>query len=108
MGVILERARIAEDLLANMQNYLADERGPRHLGSFGWRAVGCQYWDSGRHGRDHGGNVAPYHALRWIPTQFGHGTICATGTLGQIIPPSIALVPLGDIISGAYQRPNCK
>jgi len=32
------------------------------------------------------------------------GTICATGTLGQIIPPSIALVLLGDIISSAYQR----
>ena len=26
------------------------------------------------------------------------GTICATGTLGQIIPPSIALVLLGDIL----------
>jgi tripartite ATP-independent transporter DctM subunit len=32
------------------------------------------------------------------------GTICATGTLGQIIPPSIALVLLGDVISNAYQR----
>ena len=32
------------------------------------------------------------------------GTICATGTLGQIIPPSIALVLLGDIMSAAYQQ----
>jgi tripartite ATP-independent transporter DctM subunit len=32
------------------------------------------------------------------------GTICATGTLGQIIPPSIALVLLGDILSNAYQQ----
>jgi tripartite ATP-independent transporter DctM subunit len=32
------------------------------------------------------------------------GTICATGTLGQIIPPSIALVLLGDILSSAYQQ----
>ena len=32
------------------------------------------------------------------------GTICATGTLGQIIPPSIALVLLGDIMSSAYQQ----
>jgi tripartite ATP-independent transporter DctM subunit len=32
------------------------------------------------------------------------GTICATGTLGQIIPPSIALVLLGDVISSAYQQ----
>jgi len=32
------------------------------------------------------------------------GTICATGTLGQIIPPSIALVLLGEVLSSAYQR----
>ena len=32
------------------------------------------------------------------------GTICATGTLGQIIPPSIALVLLGDVLSNAYQE----
>jgi len=32
------------------------------------------------------------------------GSICATGTLGQIIPPSIALVLLGDILSSAYQQ----
>jgi tripartite ATP-independent transporter DctM subunit len=30
------------------------------------------------------------------------GTICASGTLGQIIPPSIALVVLGDALSGTY------
>jgi tripartite ATP-independent transporter DctM subunit len=32
------------------------------------------------------------------------GVICATGTLGQIIPPSISLVLLGDILSSAYQQ----
>jgi len=32
------------------------------------------------------------------------GTICATGTLGQIIPPSISLVLLGDVMSNAYQQ----
>jgi len=36
--------------------------------------------------------------------QLATGTICATGTLGQIIPPSIALVLLGDIMSSAYQQ----
>ena len=34
---------------------------------------------------------------------FATGTICATGTLGQIIP-SIALVLLGDVLSSAYQQ----
>jgi tripartite ATP-independent transporter DctM subunit len=32
------------------------------------------------------------------------GVICATGTLGQIVPPSIALVLLGDVMSTAYQQ----
>jgi len=32
------------------------------------------------------------------------GAIAATGTLGQIIPPSIALVLLGDVLSNAYQQ----
>ena len=32
------------------------------------------------------------------------GLVASTGTLGQIIPPSIALVLLGDVMSNAYQR----
>ena len=32
------------------------------------------------------------------------GLIAATGTLGQIIPPSIALVILGDVLATAYQQ----
>jgi tripartite ATP-independent transporter DctM subunit len=32
------------------------------------------------------------------------GTVCATGTLGQIVPPSICLVLLGEVISNAYQQ----
>ncbi|MAZ45645.1 MAG: C4-dicarboxylate ABC transporter [Gammaproteobacteria bacterium] len=36
--------------------------------------------------------------------RFATGTIAATGTLGQLIPPSIALVLLGDVMSNAYQR----
>ena len=36
------------------------------------------------------------------------GTICASGTLGQIIPPSIVLVFLGDILQGANTRPQLR
>ncbi len=32
------------------------------------------------------------------------GTLCASGTLGQIIPPSVALVLLGDQLGSAYQQ----
>ena len=38
------------------------------------------------------------------PPSFATGTIAATGTLGQIIPPSIALVLLGDVLGNAYQQ----
>ncbi|MEK9650024.1 MAG: TRAP transporter large permease subunit [Gammaproteobacteria bacterium] len=38
------------------------------------------------------------------PVNFSSGLIAATGTLGQIIPPSIALVLLGDVMSNAYQK----
>jgi tripartite ATP-independent transporter DctM subunit len=36
------------------------------------------------------------------------GTLAATGTLGQIIPPSIVLVLLGDVMSSAYQQAQLK
>jgi tripartite ATP-independent transporter DctM subunit len=47
-----------------------------------------------------------------LPTMLKHGydpavatgTITASGTLGQIIPPSIILVLLGDVLSSAYQQ----
>lgn len=36
------------------------------------------------------------------------GTVCASGTLGQIIPPSIMLIMLGDVISSSYQQAHYK
>src|SRR5690606_19275818 len=36
------------------------------------------------------------------------GTLAATGTLGQIVPPSIVLVLLGDVMSSAYQQAQLK
>ena len=40
--------------------------------------------------------------------QLATGLICATGTLGQIIPPSIALVLLGDVLANSYQDAQLK
>lgn len=37
-----------------------------------------------------------------VPKQTSAGLICASGALGQIIPPSIVLILLGDQISNAY------
>ena len=41
---------------------------------------------------------------RGYDPQISTGIICASGTLGQIIPPSIVLVLLGDVLSSAYQQ----
>jgi tripartite ATP-independent transporter DctM subunit len=41
---------------------------------------------------------------RGYSPEIAAGTICASGTLGQIIPPSIILVMLGDVMSAAYQQ----
>ena len=46
----------------------------------------------------------PTMLKRGYDVKFSTGIICATGTLGQIIPPSIALVLLGDVLSSAYQK----
>jgi tripartite ATP-independent transporter DctM subunit len=41
---------------------------------------------------------------RGYSAEIATGTICASGTLGQIIPPSIILVMLGDVMSSAFQQ----
>ena len=41
---------------------------------------------------------------RGYSPEIAAGTICASGTLGQIIPPSIILVMLGDVMTTAYQQ----
>ena len=38
------------------------------------------------------------------PKSLSCGVICASGTLGQIIPPSLVLILLADVISSAYQQ----
>src|SRR5690606_16283493 len=46
----------------------------------------------------------PTMLRRGYDPRIATGTICAAGTLGQIIPPSIALVLLGDVMSSAYSQ----
>jgi tripartite ATP-independent transporter DctM subunit len=46
----------------------------------------------------------PTMLRRGYSPEVATGTICASGTLGQIIPPSIILVMLGDVMSSAYQQ----
>ena len=105
MGVTLERAKIAEDLLSHMAGLF----GPRP-GGLGVAVVVVGALLAASTGIV-GATVITMGVLA-LPTmlragyhpQLATGTICATGTLGQIIPPSIALVLLGDIMSAAYQQ----
>ena len=46
----------------------------------------------------------PTMLKRGYSPEIAAGTICASGTLGQIIPPSIILVMLGDVMTTAYQQ----
>ena len=105
MGVILEKSRVAEELLGSMAKLFGTMRGGLGIAVV---VVGILLAAS----TGIVGATVVTMGLLSLPSmlQAGYrpslaaGTICATGTLGQIIPPSIALVLLGDILSNAYQR----
>ncbi len=105
MGVILEKSRIAENLLDAMSRLFG--RLPGGLGisvtlvgmlmAASTGIVGATVVTMGLM------SLPSMLKARYDPS-LATGTICATGTLGQIIPPSIALVLLGDVLSNAYQQ----
>ena len=105
MGVILEKARIAEDLLGSLAG-LAGQR-PGAL-AFAVLLVGALLAAStgivGATVVTMGLLALPAMLERGYDPRLACGTICAAGTLGQIIPPSIILVLLGDQLSSAYSQ----
>lgn len=109
MGAVLEKSRLAEDLLENMAK--ACGRLPGGLG-ISVVAVGALLAAStgivGATVVTMGLMSLPLMLRSGYAPSFATGTICATGTLGQIIPPSIVLVLLGDVLSSAYQQAQLK
>ncbi len=105
MGVTLERARIAEDLLTTLSECFGQR--PGGLG-FAVIIVGMLLAAStgivGATVVTMGLLSLPTMLKRGYSPELAAGTICAAGTLGQIIPPSIILVLLGDVLSSAYQQ----
>ena len=104
MGVMLERSRIAEDLLETMGRLFGTLRGGLGIsvvlvGALLAAAKGVV------------GATAVTMGLIMLPTMLRHGydprlaagTVAATATLAQIIPPSTVLVLLGDQLNNAYQ-----
>lgn len=105
MGVTLEKSRIAEDLLEAMGDLFGHLRGGLGVsvvlvGALLAASTGIV------------GATVVTMGLLSLPTMLNRnyapslasGAIAASGTLGQIIPPSIVLVILGDQISNAYQE----
>ena len=105
MGLMLERSRIAADLLLGITRMMGGIRGGPALavvlvGALLAASTGIV-----------GATVVTLGLLA-LPTllrqgtdpRLAGGTICAAGTLGQIIPPSIVLVLLADVLANAYQR----
>ncbi len=109
MGVMLERSRIAEELLERMAH--ACSRFPAGLGLsvvFVGMLMAASTGIVGATVVTMGLMSLPTMLKRQYDPALAAGTICATGTLGQIIPPSIALVLLGDVLSSAYQQAQLK
>ena len=105
MGIMLEKSRLAEDLLGSMAALFGRFRsglgisvvlvGALLAASTG--IVGATVVTMGL-------MSLPIMLNRGYSSSQATGIIAATGTLGQIIPPSIALVLLGDTLSSAYQQ----
>ena len=105
MGVMLERSNIAEELLDTMASLFGTLRGGLGISVI---LVGMLLAAStgivGATVVTLGLLSLPTMLNRGYQPEVSTGLICASGTLGQIIPPSIILVLLGDILSSAYQQ----
>ena len=105
MGIMLERSRVAENLLDTMAELFGRLRGG--LG-YSVALVGMLLAAStgivGATVVTMGLLSLPTMLRRGYDPRISTGVICASGTLGQIIPPSIVLVLLGDVLSSAYQQ----
>lgn len=105
MGVMLEKSRLAEDLLESMADLFVNIRSGLAISVvFVGALLAASTGIVGATVVTMGLMSLPTMLKRGYPASQASGIIAATGTLGQIIPPSIALVLLGDTLSGAYQQ----
>ena len=105
MGIMLEQSKIAEQLLNTMDEVMRGIKGGLGIAVI---LVGMLLAAS----TGIVGATVVTMGLLALPTmlkqgycpKLASGTICASGTLGQIIPPSIVLILLGDVLSSSYQQ----
>ena len=103
MGSMLERAKVAEEMLSSMAALFGSIRGGL---AYSVILVGMLLAAStgivGATVVTMGLLSLPVMMKNGYDKPLSTGIICASGTLGQIIPPSIVLVLLGDVLSSAY------
>ena len=105
MGVTLERTNIANKLLRALSIVMARTPGGLAIAVvFVGALMAASTGIVGATVVTLGLLALPVMLKQNYQPSFATGTIAATGTLGQIIPPSIALVLLGDVLSNAYQQ----
>ena len=105
MGVTLERARIAEELLETLSGLFGTLRGGLGISvTLVGMLLAASTGIVGATVVTMGLLSLPTMLRRGYSPEISTGTICASGTLGQIIPPSIILVMLGDVMTSAYQQ----
>ncbi|VAW90923.1 TRAP dicarboxylate transporter, DctM subunit, unknown substrate 6 [hydrothermal vent metagenome] len=105
MGCMLERSKVADQLLDTMAKLFGSLRGGLGLSViFVGMLLAASTGIVGATVVTMGLLSLPTMLKRGYDPQVASGLICASGTLGQIIPPSIVLVLLGDVLSTAYQQ----
>ena len=100
MGLILQRTKLAEQLLESMGELFGSVRGGIAISTI---LVGTLLAAStgvvGASVVAMGLISLPVMLRHGYSTELATGTISAAGTLGQIIPPSIVLIILGDVLN---------
>lgn len=105
MGTLLEKSKVAENLLNSMALLFGRLRGGLGISvTLVGMLLAASTGIVGATVVTMGLLSLPTMLKRGYSPSLATGSICATGTLGQIIPPSIALVLLGDVLSSAYQQ----
>lgn len=105
MGVVLERSRIAEDLLQTLGLLFGRMRGGLGLSViFVGALLAASTGVVGATVVTMGLLSLPAMMRAGYDPKLASGIICASGTLGQIIPPSTVLILLADILQGAYAQ----
>ena len=99
MGVMLEKSRLADDLLDVVGHLAGGLRGGMALGIIGVGVLmGATTGIVGATVITLGLLTLPTLLKRGYDPGIACGAICASGTLGQIIPPSLILILLSDIL----------